>query len=332
MPEVSQATIAKKLGISQVAVSKAIQGKSDISPEVTKKVVELAEKLGYQPNRLAKSLLDGKTYSIGVITIRSPGYYFSILRDTLEDELMGLNYFPIILRGGFNDEADQKMLQLFMQYKVDGLIVMGPFENWHEEFFNKLINRNFPIVFTVAFPNTKACCVLSDGVAGNLTAVDYLATLGHSKIAYILDSKFSSEPGESRMSGYQKGMKQINSEEIYLQYSSVDSLRSDLLEAIDSGVTALICLDDHHALRIVRICEAEQIIIPEQLSLIGYANDFHFPDDMKIPLTTIAHNPNKSGKTIVELLMKKINGEKVCGLFRIQDNLIIRKSTGAPRA
>lgn len=181
------------------------------------------------------------------------------------------------------------------------------------------------------FPNRKACCVLADCLNGTLAAVRYLVGLGHLNIAYLNDESTSIYSVERRVAGYKKGMREINSQERFLGLDSSGSFRTDVLRAVDSGVTAIVCLDDHRALEVVRICEQENIKIPEELSLVGFSNDFHNPEDMKVPLTTIALDPLAKGRMLVERLMNKINGSPVGELMEIKNELIIRKSTAPPR-
>ncbi|HVU84153.1 MAG TPA: LacI family DNA-binding transcriptional regulator, partial [Puia sp.] len=92
--------IAKSLGLSTSTVSRALRDSYEISPETKKKVLEYAEKINYQPNPIALSLKQRRSFSIGVVVCEIANSFFSQVINGIESIANQRGYNVIIAQSG----------------------------------------------------------------------------------------------------------------------------------------------------------------------------------------------------------------------------------------
>ena len=334
----SQKTIANKLGISQRAVSKALNGESDISENTKNLVLKTAKELGYTPNHLARSLIDGKSRIIGVVMPRSQGLFFFKLWETIEDEIIAAGYTPLMLRSGGEDEkVENSVFHLLIQYQAEGLIVLPHYDDWRKEFFEKYLHDNGKVVFIGKSNVADSCCVYNDDYNGARAGVKYLHELGHRHIGFVGLVKQGTWSTEKRYAGYcdeLANQREVIRDDYFIQVDK-NSLNANMLRnALDAfpEITALFCQTDKLALELFHICEEIGRSVPDALSILGCSNNFHYPDDLCMPLSTVGHQPELLGKTAVSRIIAMIKGSKVPLDSQIGHELIIRKSTKEPNA
>lgn len=329
----TQKTIAVKLGISQRAVSKALKGESDISENTKNLVLKTAKELGYTPNHLARSLIDGKSRIIGVIMPRSQGLYFFKLWEAIEDAITTAGYTPLMLRSGGDDKkVEDSVFQLLIQYQAEGLIVMPHYDDWRKEFFEKYLHDNGKVVFIGKSNVADSCCVYNDDYRGARAGVEYLRDLGHQHIGFVGLAKQGIWSTEQRYAGYcdeLANQREATRDDCYIPVDKISLNANVLRDALDAfpETTALFCQTDKLALEVFHICKKIGRSVPDDLSILGCNNNFHYPDDLCMPLTTVAHQPELLGKTAVSRIIAMIKGDEVPLESPIGHKLIIRKST-----
>ena len=91
--------IAKQLGVSTVTVSKALSGKEGVSRDVRELIKKTADEMGYRYNTLGKSMREGKSYNIGILTAEHfmhESAFYSKIYQALIKEMMRFDYFAIL--------------------------------------------------------------------------------------------------------------------------------------------------------------------------------------------------------------------------------------------
>lgn len=146
MERASMKDIAKIAGISVATVSYVLNKKEGqrISEETKKKIFEVAEILNYTPNRIARSLQNNKSKLLGLIVADISNEFYSNIARHLEDKALKLGYTLIIGSSDENPEKFGKLVELFSQQQVDGMIV-APVAG-SEATFQKLLAKNYPVV------------------------------------------------------------------------------------------------------------------------------------------------------------------------------------------
>src|ERR1700760_4769758 len=118
--QVTIADVARLAGVSQGPASKALNGRGSISPDTVRRVREAADKLGYQANTLARGLLAGRTWTVGLITTDSFGRFSIPVMQGAEDAL-GPGSMAVFLCDGRGDRIrEQHYLRSLLERRVDG--------------------------------------------------------------------------------------------------------------------------------------------------------------------------------------------------------------------
>lgn len=146
MKRTSIKDIARIAGVSVATVSYVLNKKEGqrISEDTKKKIFEIAETINYVPNRIAKSLQNNKTKLLGLIVADISNDFYSSVARYLEDKALKLGYTLIIGSSDENPEKFAKLIELFSQQQVDGMIVAPVVGS--EEILQKLMEKNYPLV------------------------------------------------------------------------------------------------------------------------------------------------------------------------------------------
>lgn len=333
MRRVNQASIAKMLGLSQQAVSKALRGDSNISQATIERVRETASKIGYYPSKLARSNIDGKTAIIGVLFPTFSDKYFSQLIDVIEDELHRFGYNVLLCKWRKDEETNDKSIHSLLQYCVEGMIVIPKMTvPLRQSIYKTLLDNGKHILFL----NQKSdlpgsCCVYPDDITGTETAVNYLIERGHRHISLLIRDLPNSTVCQSRYQGYKNALKHnglpFNRNYVFSpdQLLSNKKFIGDFLKR-NPETTAFFCYRDMAAVELIDALEKIGKKVPDDISVVGYENSIYFADYMKIPLTTITRSCEELGKQAVKNLLKMIRGDKVPNEIRTTTKLIERSS------
>ena len=166
-------TMANELGISAMAVSKALRGDSSISEETTKRVKELAKELNYYPNNIAKSLKSNRTYTLGLVISDSTMSLFASMIEEIEKTAQEKG-FNIILTNTFSDkEREKKAIRTLLSKGVDGIMIAATMlaQKSNKTFFDQL---GVPCMFVVRQPDFAAAYVINDNCYGSREMIAYL--------------------------------------------------------------------------------------------------------------------------------------------------------------
>ncbi len=146
MKKASIKDIARIAGVSVATVSYVLNSKEGqrISEDTKKKIFEVAETINYTPNRMARSLKNNRTKLLGLIVADISNEFYSTIARNLEDNALKLGYTLIIGSSDENAEKFEKLIELFSQQQVDGMIV-APVAG-SEDSLLKLLNKNYPVV------------------------------------------------------------------------------------------------------------------------------------------------------------------------------------------
>jgi LacI family transcriptional regulator, galactose operon repressor len=178
--------LAKELGVSKVTISKALRNHPDISPATTLKVKELAEKLGYMPNYMAKNLSSRKSNIIGLVVPKIAHLFFGSVIESVYDTAFEKNYETIITVSRESAEREKKHILSLLSMRVDGLIVSITQETQDVAIFERAMQLNVPIVFIDRIPNLpNVPAVTVDDKGGSFDAVENFINDGIKNIGHI---------------------------------------------------------------------------------------------------------------------------------------------------
>ncbi len=335
---INQTYIAQQVGLSQRAVSKALRGESGVSAKTRERVLAVARECGYRPNRLARALADGTTRVIGMLTPAFSGQYFTGQIFAAQQVLSEQQYGLLLSHWRQSDPTDDHDINVMLQHQVDGILsIPKAAVPWETSIYAELAAQRVNVVCMgqeVALPGL--CSVYSDDLSGSRRATEFLLRLGHRHIAYLGPGAPLSTSQNLRRQGYHEAIMAAGLKpcEISTDTGDADDIRTTVLATVIEApeITALICYNDHEALRAVDALHGMALSVPGDISVVGFGNDLPYPDHMQIPLTTVNQSAEELGRLAAEQLLRMIAGEDVHGSIVVPTELVIRRSTGQPPA
>lgn len=331
--------IARKLNISIATVSRALDRNPKVKKSTQEKVFDMANKMGYMPNQIAKSLSSGKTNIIGVVIPRYDEPFFIEVCRGIDQYAREHNYKILISSSRNSFEFERENLISFERGLVDGIIMSPTHETETFNHIKSIISKGIPVVL---FDNIKeevsgADHVLINDYAASFSAVEFLIKKGKTKIAFIGGIK-EKKVFQERLEGYTSALETNNLpiyEELIFHCNSLekefeDSEIQEYLKNTSIQPDAIFACTDHYGLLAMKTLLKTGYKIPEDIAVIGFGNVGL--GDIFVPSLTCVSQPNfKMGQKAAQLLIDQfseapntIHNKKV---IKLKTTLIERDST-----
>ncbi len=327
---VTMSDIAAELNVSTVTVSKALGDKDGVSEELRIKIKQKANEMGYRFNYSSKSNKDGLTYNIGIVVAKhfihdASAFYWVVYRYIVE-LLQKQSYYGILEVISENDEMNGFMPNSIIDKKVDGVIVLGQF---NEKYVESLLSLTIPTVFLDFYSGKNNVeTVLSDNFFGAYTLTQYLISKGHREIGFV-GTINSTSSIQDRYLGYYKALLENNiplNNDYQVDDRGKEGTVFDTFRLPQNMPTAFVCNCDETAYVFMNQLKAEGYNIPDDISIVGYDN--HIYSTIAAPrMTTIDVNSYRMSMEAVEIVIKKIRDNNYnCGRILVTGKLIERDS------
>ncbi|WHY00903.1 LacI family DNA-binding transcriptional regulator [Neobacillus sp. DY30] len=296
--------VAKLAGVGIGTASRVINKSGYISEETKKKVLEAIEKLGYIPNETARAFVtqDNKIVALFLPSIHHA--FFSELAYYIEDELDKKGYQMMLCNSSGQIEKELQYIRMLKQNKVSGIIGIS---------YNQIQNEitySMPIVFVDRHIG-EIPFVSSDNYGGGKMALQVLKETGCQHVAYIgTYSKTVVTEVEKRKQGFEDAAKQYGiNHTIYIEEDPIKDQTAFLNKFLTKfkDLDGIFVENDNMALELVQMALEKNIKIPEELSIIGF-DGIQTGKVLRPKLSTIRQPVERMGRSLVELLMKRING------------------------
>ena len=327
--------IAKKTGFSAPTISKALNGTGGLSAATRKKILDVAEEIGYKPNMAARALTTKKSFLIGIIYedfYMKAGFehpLFGGILNTFRNEMESSGYDLIFLskmfRSGTTSYLDHCILR-----NVDGVVVINPDETVEE--LIDLAKSDIPCVSTNDIIPGIPYVVTENFDAGR-RAAEYFIQKGHKKFAYISgpSSKYTMAAME-RLEGFKACLMEnhIDFDDSCVGICS-SWFKEDGYEAMKriwaehSDITAVFSSNDSLAVGAMNYCQSIGLDVPEDVSFIGF-DDEVIANYCIPPLTTFKQKREEIAEIAAEILHNRLAGLPVSDYVRISADFIERKS------
>ncbi|GEM45549.1 LacI family DNA-binding transcriptional regulator [Deinococcus cellulosilyticus] len=331
------ADVARHAGVSIPTVSRILNGVQTVAPELRERVMKSVEELGYQPNRMAKSLREQRTGILAHLTAGLNANFHATLARGVQDAAFDLGY-TMILGSSHHLENGQSQLtyaKLFDSYRVDGMVVVP--SSTPDPYLETLSSR-IPIIEvdrTVGEYSRHAVLLNNAEVMGE--AVRHLISLGHRNIALLYGIELVSTEVE-RYQGFMRAMKEggvpVDPRFLISDDFTEEGGHRAFQRLVGSGlpVTAVVVTTNEMLAGVVGAARQLGVRIPEDISLIGM-DDERWVRMMSPALTVMAQTPYEMGYEACRLLIQCVEGQpgNTPWLHRIPGQLVVRESTAPPR-
>ena len=327
--KITSAQVAKLAGVSQSAVSRVFTKGASASKTTVFKVKHAADTLGYRPNSLARAMVSGKSYIIGVIVAYLENQFYPEALERLSNSLQARGYHVLIFMAGKNMENIDHVVEEILDYQVDGIIAASVALS--STLSERCLAANIPIVlFNRSQDNPSMSFVTSDNYAGGIKVGKFLIESGHTKIGYIAGWK-----GASTQRDREAGLRSIlNSYDLDIfkteqgNFVGLEARLATQRMLMRQIPTAIFVANDHMAFSVMDTIRYElNLKIPEDISIVGYDN-VPASSWLSYSLTTVDQPVKEMVVKTVDLLVEKIEkpNDKI-ERVKIDGGLIIRGST-----
>ncbi|MCD8336743.1 MAG: LacI family transcriptional regulator [Lachnospiraceae bacterium] len=312
---VSMKDLAKICGVSVATVSKALNDYSDVGEDTKRRIREAAEAAGYLPNTVARAAKMNRSWNLGILYADEAQSglthdYFSPVLDSFRRQAENKGYDITFMN---KHVADQRMS--YYEYcrfrQVDGVLIACT--DFYNADVQALIRSEVPVV-TLDHVFDNRIAVVSDNGKGMAALVNYVCSMGHTKIAYIHGA--DSSVTRSRKGGFYRSLAAhgIEIPDTYIReadYRDVAAARAITQELLDmpDPPTCIFYPDDYAAIGGMRAIREKGWRIPDDVSVVGYDG---IPIDrvLRPRLTTIHQATARIGKTAAEQLIGLIEKPK----------------------
>ncbi|MCJ8163290.1 LacI family transcriptional regulator [Pontibacter sp. E15-1] len=323
--------LANQLGVSTSTVSRALNNEGRMSDQTRKAILELANKWGYKPNPFAINLLRKQSKNIGIILPEFTHHYFSKVLDGVNKVVNEHGYHLFINVHEECHEKEVKAVGMLNNMRVDGIIASYAHSTTDFSHFLETLEDNVPVVFLDRMcEDLDASHVLTDDFPGCVEAVTHMVQTGRKKIVHLAGPENLST-SFTRLTGYKEGMKQngLLVQDKYILPVDDPTWKARLETLILSDdVDGLLCFNDYVAFEAVQRLKHHGKSIPEDVSIIGFADE-PVATYMSPKLSTVHQPAENMGRRAAELLLWHIanpTSPKV-HFENLPTSLVLREST-----
>lgn len=325
--------IAEKAGVSAMTVSNVLNGKSGVSEQTRRRVLQLAERLGYQPNLSARALKGGRSGLIGVMTLDLTGQYGLEIVRGIADELAEAER-ELLINATYQDAVrESDRVEFLGRGLVDGVLMVAP--ALEEQTVAAVRSRSLPCVvidprrMDVGLPR-----VTVDNYHGMRAGTQHLLDMGHTRIAYIRGD-VGMDSTSARFQGYCDALRLAGVEVRENLLASCDFTRAGGFRTAaqlirDHAPTALVAGADSIALGAVDAARAHGLQVPDQFSVVGF-DDLPQAAQSFPGLTTVRQPLHDMGQMAARALLSLIDGQPLLmENMQLPTTLIVRNTTAPP--
>jgi LacI family transcriptional regulator len=327
--------IANDLGLSVVTISKVLRHHPDIAEETRERVLRRVKELEYQPNVLARSLVTGRSYLIGLVVPDLLHPFFAEVAKALSIVVGQRGYSVIISSSEEDAELEAREIHQLVARQLDALVIAS--SSNETAVFEKLDRQGQPyVLFDREFPGLTANFVGIDDEAAGRIATEHLVDQGCRTIAHIRGRDNST--GMRRFAGYQQALQRRG---LHYSKSNVVGGRTVDVESTRHGAEAMgllldrksrpdgvFCYNDPLAIgAMIAILEAG-LRIPEDIAVIGCGN-LHYDSALRVPLSSVDQHSQVIGERAAKILIHMIESKSrpQARSVILDPSLVVRSST-----
>jgi len=300
--------IVRELKLSRTTVSRALNDSGLVNEETKQRVLELARKLHYKPNALARGLATRRSGLIAVIASALGNAFYTKIMHSIERVLSETDYEPIFFDSRGNPKNEERHLDTIIRLRVDGVIITTTWPT--VDVFSEVLRAKIPMVFVDNIIETvPSHSVTVDNYMGVKEVVEYLIENNHRRICYFAGNE-RVYVYRKRLEGYMAAMHEAQLSPLVCKSGTSMEEGYQTAQKVlksESRPTAIVCVSDNAALGALHAIREQQMAVPEDISLVGF-NNLDFSKYIEPPLTTVSQPAEAMGKTAAELMVACIEG------------------------
>jgi DNA-binding LacI/PurR family transcriptional regulator len=337
---VSIKDIAQVANVTPGTVSRALRDSPRVNPETKKRIQRLADEMGYTPDALARSLVMGRTQTIGVVVTTIADPFIGAIVQTIESAAHEQGYTVILTSSNDAPQREIEAVELLQSRRVDGVIVTS--SRVGALYQDRLAQLRVPIVLInslAVHSGRHTISVSVDNHHGGQQATNHLIQKGHRRIAHVA-APADRNDGAERLAGYRDALAKAGiayDPSLVVQGTGRAGGGQRALPALlslDDVPSAVFCYNDMTAIGLMHAARKAGLSVPDDLAVVGF-DDIAFAQLAHPPLTTIAQPVGQLGRGAMEkvltLLSMDDRSESAVANVTVCGRLIVRASSGSRR-
>jgi len=308
------------------------RGEGGVSKDKRDAILKAIDELDYRPNAMARGLVQRQTRILGIMVSDLQNPFFAAVVSGIQERAGERGFRVLITTGDRTPSVEESAIENLLELRVDGLILASP--RVDEEVIARA-GRSVPVVvLNRDTADDSSDSVTNDNIAGAHLAVEHLVSYGHRRIGFIEGGVGAG--ARIRHQGYLSAMHDFGLEDEILtvegRHTEEGGYRG-ATELLKMRVlpTAVFASNDLCAIGAMNAFEEAGLSIPDDLSLVGYDNN-RMAALRHISLTTIDQPGDDMGRSAVERLAERIDGDRAEPRHDVvTPSLVVRSTTGPPR-
>ncbi|WP_246037576.1 LacI family DNA-binding transcriptional regulator [Saccharothrix texasensis] len=327
--------IAKAAGVSTGAVSYALNNRPGVSEPTRRRIMDIADRLGWVPSSAARSLSDGRANAIGLVVDRPARVigvepYFMQLISGIQGALAG-GPTSLLLQVTDNSAAELAAYRRWWgERRVDGVLLVDLVQNDPRVELVRELRLPAVVLGEPVVPDLP--CVWTDDELAVEEVLEYLVALGHRRIVRVAGpTKFVHTQTRSRaFTAAAARLGLPDARVVHADYSDEAAARVTR-RVLTSGTapTALVFDNDVMAVSALGVAHELGLTVPDQLSLVAW-DDSALCRLVRPALSAVRRPIAERGAAAVRLLLDVINGAPAEQVKTSDPELVPRSSTAHP--
>lgn len=327
--------LAKALNISVATISRALKDDPVVSKKTKKKIIELAEEMGYRSNHFARNLRNRRTHMIGVIIPRVNSYFMSTVIAGIEKVTNETGYNLIISQSSESVEREAQSVRAMFNNRVDGLLVSLAYDTMDTAHFDIFQRKRIPFLFfdRVADDNHWTNVLIDNRKAG-YEATSHLIAQGCKRIVHVTADS-ASNVYQDRIRGFREALL-----DHALPFKDAYVIRNTLSQDAGGEAAAAILrmrpqpdgvfvANDNAAVGCLLALKRSGVRVPGDVAIVGFNND-PVSTVVEPNLTTINYPGYEMGMVAARNLVQHLSGQSgidATNTILLKADLIVRGSS-----
>ena len=301
--------IGREVGVSAVTVSKALAGKTGMSEDMRKKILQAAERMGYDYPGQARNEM-GHPLDIGILVPEAffgANTYYADVYKRLVQRLSDLGHFALLELIDRDEEEKLHLPKIMESSRVQGIIMLG---QPRRDYYRMIVQKDLPVVFLDFYDEqASADAVVGDNGYGCYRLTSHLIKNGHAGIGFVGNYRATSSIMD-RYLGFYKAMLSHNlplREDWIIMDRDLDNVLLESMQLPEKLPTAFVCNCDVVARRLMNQLAAAGIRVPEDISITGY-DDFEMEAAPGPGISTFRVDVNAMVNVAVKTILERCAG------------------------
>jgi len=333
--------VAAAAGVSRQTVSRVLNDKPDVAKETRQRVLEVIDRFGYRPSSIARSLTQGRSCTLGVVSYGVQYFGPSHTLAGIQHQASEMGYTLHLSLVRQPAESGVQILHDLISYHVDGIIwavsEIGNNRGWAEE---ELCRSSVPVVFLDMRPCPNLPVVNIENRVGGYLATKHLFDQGRRKIG-LITGPLDWWSAQERRAGWSDALQGagLTADDFLIVEGTWSAASGErgfrrLLEQCP-GVDAVFACNDQMALGVLKAARELGRRVPEDLAVVGFDDvpeaPFFCPS-----LSTVRQDLSELGRSAVRELVRLIEAKQQDEAqveprtILLQPELIVRGSSVVP--